>query len=255
MQRLKHTAKYQFSLLSAAYIFHGLYYLNLILYYFRHVNPLRPRSFFHSWKMMSTVYGVRRYTAVLIPRLVTLYRLSEEVNRRSIPGDIVECGVYNGGSAVVMASIGEKSPLNRKVWLFDSFEGLPKPSDKDGNEAPEYEGWCHGDLAKVREIFEKMHIPESRVHIVKGWFQDTFQKVQIPDIAILHIDADWYESVKLCLEKFYDCVRPGGYVVLDDYGSWEGCKIATNEFLKKRALDVKLVQVDFTGFYFQKPYT
>jgi formylglycine-generating enzyme required for sulfatase activity len=65
--------------------------------------------------------------------------------------------------------------------------------------------------------------------------------------------ADWYDSVKLCLDRFYDYVQPGGYIVLDDYGDWEGCRIATDEFLKKRSLDVKLIQVDYTGFYFQKP--
>ncbi len=80
-----------------------------------------------------------------------------------------------------------------------------------------------------------------------------FPYVQIREIAILHIDADLYESVKLCLEKFYDSVQPGGYIVLDDYGDWEGCRIATDEFLKKRALDIKLTQVDYTGSYFQKP--
>jgi O-methyltransferase len=170
-----------------------------------------------------------------------------------MPGDIVECGVYNGGSAAIMASLCEKSPVSRNVWLFDSFEGLPKPTDEDGDEAPAYEGWCHGDLSKVKEVLRKLRIPESQVRIVKGWFQDTFPKVEIPKIAILHIDADWYESVKLCLEKFYDSVQPGGYIVLDDYGDWQGCRIATDEFLKKRVLDVKLIQVDYTGFYFQKP--
>jgi len=203
--------------------------------------------------MMRLVYRVREYTAVFVPRLVALYKLSEEINRGPVPGDIVECGVYNGGSAAVMASLCEKSPISRNVWLFDSFEGLPKPTDKDGAEAPGYEGWCHGDLSKVRKVLRKLRIPESRVHIVKGWFQDTFLKVEIPQIAILHIDADWYESVKLCLEKFYDSVQPGGYVVLEDYGDWEGCRIATDEFLKNRVLDVKLIQVDYTGFYFQKP--
>jgi O-methyltransferase len=245
--------RYQASILAATFSFYSLYYRNLIWYYLKSVSLLRPRSFLDSFRMMRLVYRVRGYTAVFVPRLVALYKLSEEINRRSLRGDLVECGVYNGGSAAIMASFCEKSPLNRYIWLFDSFEGLPKPTDKDGDEAPPYEGWCHGDLVKVRRILQKLHIPESRVHIVKGWFQETFPTVQIPEIAILHIDADWYESVKLCLEKFYDSVQPGGYIVLDDYGDWEGCRIATDEFLKKRALDIKLTQVDYTGSYFQKP--
>ncbi len=253
LESIEARVSYRASIFAAAISFYSLYYRNLTGYYLQNVRLLRPRSFLNSFRMMRLVYRVRGYTAVFVPRLVALYKLSEEINRLSVPGDIVECGVYNGGSAAIMASLCEKSPLSRSVWLFDSFEGLPKPTEKDGDEAPAYEGWCHGDLSKVKKVFRKLCIPESRVHIVKGWFQDTFPKVEIPKIAILHIDADWYESVKLCLEKFYDSVQPGGYIVLDDYGDWEGCRIATDEFLKRRTLEVKLIQVDYTGFYFQKP--
>ena len=252
LQSVKARVRYRASIFAATISFFSLYYRNLIGHYLQNVQISHPRSLLKSFRMMRLVYRVRGYTAVFVPRLVALYKLSEEINQRSVPGDIVECGVYNGGSAAIMASLCEKSPISRNVWLFDSFEGLPKPSDKDGEEAPAYEGWCHGDLSKVKKVLWKLRIPESRVHIVKGWFQDTFPSAQIRDIAILHIDADWYESVKLCLEKFYDSVQPGGYIILDDYGDWEGCRIATDEFLKKRALDVKLIQVDYTGFYFQK---
>ena len=253
LESIKVRISYRASIFAAAISYSSLYYRKLIGHYLQNVRLSRPGSFLNSFRMMRLVYRVRGYTAVFVPRLVALYKLSEEINRRSVPGDIVECGVYNGGSAAIMASLCERSPLNRNVWLFDSFEGLPKPTDKDGDEAPAYEGWCHGDLSKVKKVLRKLRIPESRVHIVKGWFQDTFPSVQIRDIAILHIDADWYESVKLCLEKFYDSVQPGGYIVLDDYGDWEGCRIATDEFLKKRALGIKLTQVDYTGSYFQKP--
>jgi O-methyltransferase len=253
LQSIKARVGYRTSILAAAISFFTLYYRNLIEFYLQNVRLSRPRSFLNAFQMMRLVYGVRGYTAVFVPRLVALYKLSEEINRCSLLGDIVECGVYNGGSAAIMASHCERSPVDRNVWLFDSFEGLPKPTDKDGDEAPAYEGWCHGDLSKVKKVLQKLRIPESRVHIIKGWFQDTFPSVKIRDIAILHIDADWYESVKLCLEKFYDSVQPGGYIVLDDYGDWEGCRIATDEFLKKHSLDVKLIQVDYTGYYFQKP--
>jgi O-methyltransferase len=252
-QKLGERIRYRASLLAAWAELQSLYYLNLIAYYFRNTSLTQPKSFIKSFHMMRIVYRVKEYTAVFVPRLVTLYKLSEEVNRLSLPGDFVECGVYNGGSAAIMASFCEKTELKRNIWLFDSFEGLPKPTEKDGERAPDYEGWCHGDLAKVKKVFQLMGIPQGCIVVVKGWFQDTFPTVEVPRIAILHIDADWYESVKLCLEKFYDCVQPGGYIVLDDYGDWPGCKKATDEFIKARALDVKLIQVDYTGFYFQKP--
>ena len=186
-------------------------------------------------------------------RLGNLHKLCREIDIRSIPGDVVECGVYNGGSASVMAAVCTRSPLNRNIWLFDSFEGLPQPTEMDGSEAKSCIWWCCGDLEKVQTVFQKLRIPESRVRIVKGWFEDTFPTVPIEDIALLHVDADWYDSVKLCLERFYDNVRPGGFVVIDDYGHWEGCRRATDEFLEQRGIDAKLVRVDYTGRYFQKP--
>jgi len=78
--------------------------------------------------------------------------------------------------------------------------------------------------------------------------------VQIQNIAILHIDADWYESVKLCLERFYDHIQPGGFVVIDDYSYWDGCKRATDEFLKERLLDITPIKMGYVSCCFQKPY-
>ena len=110
-----------------------------------------------------------------------------------------------------------------------------------------------GDVTRVKEIFRRFSIPGARGMIVKGWFHETFPRVEIPRVALLHIDADWYQSVKLCLEKFFDCVQPGGFIVLDDYGWFEGCRKATDEFLESRNLRVNLVQVDASQHYFAKP--
>jgi len=205
--------------------------------------------------MVRLIYKVRGYTGLSVPRLVTLYKLSREIDRQPVTGNIVECGVRNGGSAAVMASASNRSPLGRGMWLFDSFEGLPEPTAEDGYKAQtEYrKGRCLGSMDAVKEILNKLGIPEDRIHIVKGWFEETFPAFKINQVALLHVDADWYESVKLCLEKFYDSVCPGGFIVLDDYGNWEGCRRATDEFLKKRSIDIKLVEVDNTGHYFQKP--
>ena len=246
-------ACHQASLLAAACALYSLYYRQLLGVYLRNLRLSRPDSFLGSLRIVRLIHRVRGYTAVLPPRLAALHKLSREIDIRSVPGDVVECGVYNGGSAALMASICTQSPLNRNIWLFDSFEGLPDPTDRDGDEAQTCGWWCHGDLSKVKTILQKLCVPESRVCIVKGWFQDTFPSARIQDIALLHIDADWYESVKLCLQKFYDSVQPGGFIAIDDYGHWEGCRRATDEFLKERSLDVRLVRVDYTGRYFQKP--
>jgi len=170
-----------------------------------------------------------------------------------VSGDIVECGVYNGGSAGVLAFASRHSQPPRGLWLFDSFEGLPEASAIDGIKAQERRGTCAGDPQKVRQLMHKLGIAQTRLHIIKGWFQDTFSTIQIERIGLLHIDADWYESVRLCLQRFYDFVQPGGFIVLDDYGHWPGCRAAVDEFVAQRSLDVRLIEVDYTGRYFQKP--
>lgn len=242
------------SLLAAALAYYSLYYRSLFAAYFKNTSPRRPTTIVDSFRMISSIHEVRGYTAVFVPRLAALHRLCREMERRKVPGDVIECGVYNGGSAALMASVCCKDEASdRRIWLFDSFEGLPKPTEQDGEKAKSCGWWCHGDLAKVRSIFHKKGIPESRVRIVKGWFHETFPGLDSPSIALLHIDADWYDSVKLCLEKFYDHVLPGGYIVIDDYGHWEGCRKATDEFLRTRGISVKLTKVDYTGRYFQKP--
>lgn len=242
--------------ISARYIWIQFnYYFSLLLFCLRGIHPLRLRSIGDSLGMVRLIHRVRNHTGLSVPRLVALYKLSGEIDRLSVPGNIIECGVRNGGSSAVMASVTNKSKQGRDIWLFDSFEGLPEPTPEDGSKAlTEYhEGKCLGSVDTVKEILNQLHIPENRVHIVKGWFEETFPSVKINEVALLHIDADWYESVKLCLEKFYDSVPPGGFIVLDDYGHWEGCRRATDEFLKQRSLDIKLVKVDYTGHYFQKP--
>ena len=248
----RNSVREQISLITAAFALYSIYYSQLLRGFIRNIDLKRPRSILDAMKAVSIILTVKGYTALLPLRLASLHRLTLDIDRRSISGDVVECGVYNGGSAALMASVCAKSPLNRTIWLFDSFEGLPKPTEEDGEEAQSCGWWCHGDLSKVKSIFNKLNIPESRTHIIKGWFQDTFPRVQTGDIALLHIDADWYDSVKLCLERFYDSVQPGGYIVIDDYGHWEGCRKAVDEFLKEQGIDVKITRVDYTGRYFQK---
>jgi O-methyltransferase len=238
----------------AAISYQALYYGSLLLVCCRAISVIRPRSFLDALKVVWLIHRVKPYTAVFVPRLAALHRLSRDVQRRELRGDIVECGVYNGGSSALIASVCcTHSSARRHIWLFDSFEGLPPPTEKDGDKAKACGWWCHGDLELVARVYEKLRIPWELVHIIKGWFHETFPQVEVGEIALLHIDADWYDSVKLCLERFYDHVSPGGYVVIDDYGHWEGCRHAVDEFLNGRGIDVPLTVVDYTGRYFQKP--
>jgi O-methyltransferase len=201
----------------------------------------------------------KRVAKVVLPhtlagpqRVQNLYRLAKRVEKEGVPGDIVECGVYNGGTAAVLARVATHSNLGRTIWLFDSFQGMPETTEVDGDDARRYVGEVRGSADQVRDLLHRAGADLARVRIVEGLFQETFPTVQIPKIALLNIDADWYESVKLCLEMFYDCVAPKGFVCLDDYGHWPGCRRAVDEFFEKRGLSYPLQVVDYTARWFQK---
>jgi len=210
-------------------------------------------------RKLQNLYEERRIAKLVLPHTLTglervqnLYRLARRIEIEEIPGDVVECGVYNGGTAAVLARVATHSNLNRTVWLFDSFKGMPQTTEVDGAEARAYVGEVKGSADRVRDLLQSAGADMSRVRIVEGLFEETFPTIQIPRIALLNVDADWYESVKLCLERFYDRVVPGGFVSLDDYGHWPGCKRAVDEFFEKRGLSYPLQIVDYTARWFQK---
>lgn len=198
------------------------------------------------------------FTMVKSKNLMNLVSLVEKVNKKNLSGDIVECGVWNGGASAMMAFACRKTEVNRncRFWLFDSFEGLPLPGPKDGKTEKNHfkEGECRGSVSSVERVFDKLSLSLDNVRIVKGWFEATLKEAPVYQIAVLHIDADWYDSVKCVLETFYEKVVPGGFVVLDDYGYWEGCDRALMDFISQRDLSgIVLQKVESTGAFFQKP--
>ncbi len=202
-----------------------------------------------------------RYTMVTNKKLINLYNLVHKAINLDLPGDIVECGVWHGGSAAVMAVALRDLPHTeeRTLWLFDSFQGLPPPDEKDGRKAKEkyFQGWNRGDPQKVEEIFGKCGVSMDSVRIVPGWFESTLKTTPVGSIAILHIDADWYSSVNTVLETLYYKVVPGGFIVLDDYGVWPGCSQAVADFFLKHSIeDIVISRLEDRrgGAYFQKPW-
>jgi hypothetical protein len=207
---------------------------------------------------------VAPYTMVAPPRLMNAWDLVKRVEAAGLPGAIVECGVFKGGTSGVMAAASSSA---REIWLFDSFEGLPQPTEADGLKAHEYANGrstgalsaidqCVGPLASVQELFfDVLRVDPRRVQIRKGWFQETLPEArhEVGPIAVLRLDGDWYESTRVCLENLYDLVPSGGFVIIDDYGYWEGCRRAVDEFLAARQLKVELVAVDDTGVWWQVP--
>jgi hypothetical protein len=190
------------------------------------------------------------YTMIGGRRARSLRRMARRCDEDQVPGAFVDCGCFNGGSSVMMSS----GAPGREVWAFDSFEGLPDAGPRDPDRAEDWVGELVASEEKVREAFSRFALP-NRLHVVKGWFQETLPETapKIDRVAILHADGDWYESVKLTLETFESKVSPGGYVVIDDYGDWEGAKEATHEYRVSRGIDAALIEVDQTAAFWRKP--
>lgn len=211
---------------------------------------------------------IKRNTMVSFERLATLWLQVQHLDKYEIVGDLVECGVWRGGSAGMMAlaHLYSRPNTSRHLHLFDSWQGLPEPDrELDGALAVKYSGGanrgalepigqCVAALDEVRQLLEReIGYPAERIHYHVGWFQETLARTQVEKIALLRLDGDWYESTKICLEELYPRVAKGGIIVLDDYGYWSGCRKATDEFIEQLSEPVMLHHIDVDGRYFVKP--
>ncbi|MBD3309306.1 hypothetical protein GF339_23115 [candidate division KSB3 bacterium] len=226
------------------------------LYYILSLLPHIPPQDFTRGAKLRLIFTAKPYSALSYPRLSTIYDLARRIEDEQTAGAFVECGVWNGGSAAIVAELTKQNP-HRHIWLFDSWEGLPDPTPFDvsftGEEGEK--GTSFGYEEKAKELLlDRLRLNPQRIHFVKGWFQDTLpaRKPEIGEIGLLHLDCDWYESVKFCLQECYDQVIPGGFIVIDDYGYWQGCKKAVDEFFEQRKLQIDLLWSDDIGVYFQK---
>jgi hypothetical protein len=247
-----------------------------IAYKLGRVLPLAaPRQ----WLYLPRTVAVARVLpeTMLSPRrLFNAWDVVRAVERDGVPGAIVECGVWSGGSVGLMALASARYGDGiRPVHLFDSFEGLPQPSPHDQEVLDDFHrehtavpldhggdprallaiGACRGaGAAEVRRFLERrLGIPRARLRFWEGWFQETVPgaAASIGPIAVLRLDGDWYESTRTCLEGLYDAVVPGGYVIIDDYGTFTGCRTATDEFFAARGLSPRLIPIDGDGSYFR----
>lgn len=194
---------------------------------------------------------VKGYTVIHKVNLSILYGLAKEIKEKGIEGDIVECGVAKGGSSAILAYNFRNDP-KRFLWLYDTFEGLPSPSSQDGPEAFKYTGECKGSIEEASSVISKIGFPLERVIFRKGLFKDTFKEKLPEKVALLHVDADWYESVLICLTTFYERISPGGIVILDDFGHWEGCRKAFYDFCKTMNVYPLLERVGHAQAFWRK---
>lgn len=203
---------------------------------------------------------VRPFTMLSPERLLSLYTLAKEICTADLPGNLVECGVAAGGSTALLAAVVARySRRPRCVFSCDSFEGLPDPEahDRQGGHSATALGWSGGTCAAPMESLNRLCRQlgvDSLVEPVRGFFDKTLPVVRgrMGPIALLHADGDWYKSTRDVLDNLFDQVIDGGRVQIDDYGFWEGCRRAVDDFQRERCLHWTLRPIDGTGVWFVK---
>ncbi len=186
-------------------------------------------------------------------RLVNIYTCLRDVIENKIEGDFVETGVWKGGSCVMANAVIQEYGENRRVHVFDSFEGLPIPYMMQDNGDNHHTISCLAiSEERVKETFLSYDLLTDNVVFRKGWFKDTMQKTEdIEKISILRLDGDMYSSTIEVLEGLYDKVQIGGYIIIDDW-TLKNAKQAVNDFLNKRELIPTIVDIDNVSCYWKK---
>lgn len=222
--------------------------------------------------IQETILQVKPYTMTSVERVYTIVKAVEYVVLNDIPGAFVECGVWRGGSMMAIAlTLLRLGATDRELYLFDTFEGLPEPGQKDlttfgqsaqglweqvrlewqithkpapGIEDTDIRNWCYATVEDVQEAMDLTGYPSNRIHYVKGMVEDTIPE-QSPDaIALLRLDTDWYNSSYHELVYLYPQLSPSGVLVVDDYGWWQGQRDAVDQYIMENRIPILLTRVD-----------
>jgi len=200
------------------------------------------------------------YTMTTPARIYALVRAVEYVSARGIPGALVECGVWRGGSVMAAAlTLLRLGVIDRDLYLFDTFTGMTAPSEEDVRQSGEraadllaQEGrdadiWAIAPIDQVRDAVLGIGYPAERIHFVEGPVEQTLPGEAPDAIALLRLDTDWYASTKHELVHLYPRLASGGVLILDDYGYWQGARRAVDEYLSENKVRLLLNRIDNTA--------
>jgi O-methyltransferase len=208
------------------------------------------------------------YTMTSVERMFALYQAVGHVHRAGVEGDVVECGVWRGGSSMLAAlRLLELDDAERTLWLFDTFDGMPEPGAHDVDptgasmaaewsrhrDRPDDAVFAYAGLDEVRRAMASTGYPESRLQFVRGQVEQTIPASAPERIAVLRLDTDWYESTRHELEHLYPRLVAGGVLIIDDYGHWQGARRAVDEWLATTGAPLLLSRIDETGRIAVKP--
>lgn len=202
------------------------------------------------------------YTMTSTERLYSLHKSVEYVVKNNIEGDFVECGVWKGGSAMMIAlTLLKNKNTDRKIYLYDTYEGMSEPTEHDvtySNSSADEKynktlnkesgsDWCRSEIDEVKQNLYSTGYPKENLIFVKGKVEDTIPKTLPEKISLLRLDTDWYESTLHELKNLYPILTKKGVLIIDDYGYWQGCRKAVDEYFEEQKINILLNRIDLTG--------
>lgn len=209
------------------------------------------------------IKSVKPYTLTSVERCFALIQAVNYIIKNKIIGDIVECGVWKGGSIMAVAkTLLALKNYDRKLYLFDTFEGMPKPKEfdvasydnrmaikqfEDLKINDDSSNWSKIELDEVRNNVFSTKYNKENFHFIKGKVEDTIPKFSPETISILRLDTDWYESTRHELIHLFPRLVKGGVIIIDDYGYWQGAKKAVDEYFAENNIPILLNRIDTTG--------
>lgn len=205
-------------------------------------------------RMIGNDWPLYADTMIGIKRLNNIDTLFFNAISQGVRGDFIETGVWRGGACIFARAFLDYYDIkDRKVWVCDSFEGLPKGSVKEDRGSTFHtRKELAASLDVVRENFRKYDLLDDRVVFLKGWFKDTLPTIpKDQKFAIIRLDGDMYESTMDALVHLYPKLSKGGYCVIDDY-HLSGCKKAVDDYREKHWITDHIIQIDQFAVYWRK---
>ncbi|MBC7873214.1 MAG: class I SAM-dependent methyltransferase [Ferruginibacter sp.] len=208
-------------------------------------------------KFLDIYKKIKDHTLVPVERCYTLYQTVKYIIKNNIEGDFAECGVWKGGSCMLIAYVLQQAGIsNRKIYMYDTFEGMTKPGEMDGQE--EKDQWergrvtdtlnnmCYSPIEEVKVNINSTGYHPGNIMMVKGRVEDTLPGTMPAKISLLRLDTDWYESTRHEMQHLYPLLVKNGVLIVDDYGAWQGARKAVDEYFSTIP-NVFLGRIDYTG--------
>ena len=193
-------------------------------------------------------------------RMYGLHMAVRHVVASRIEGDFVECGVWQGGSSMMMAGTLRQMQERRKLWLYDTFSGMTEPTEQDrdfggteamgkwrGKRTADGSDWCRAGPDRVQANMARTGYSQDDIRYVVGPVEQTLLDALPDKVAILRLDTDWYDSTRIEMETLYPRLSVGGILIVDDYGHWQGARQAADEYFQARPDAPFLARMDYTG--------